>query len=226
MTGARLTPLQRRLIVLLADLEPPWTLTGGAALAGFHTGHRGTRDLDLRWPGSRELAGVPVAVLERLRAAGLACQVLQSGPSFERLHVGDGSEVVLVDLVADPVPSIEPPSVEELDGIRLQVDSAYEILVNKLCALLGRMELRDLEDLRALLDAGGDLEGALADAPRKDGGFSVLTLSWVIQGMPADRLAQATGWSRAEAESIERFKLALIDRLTDAAASEIETRSE
>jgi hypothetical protein len=30
-----------------AGLQPPWTLTGGGALAGFHTKHRETRDLDL-----------------------------------------------------------------------------------------------------------------------------------------------------------------------------------
>jgi hypothetical protein len=33
----------------------PWTLSGGAALAGFHTAHRETRDLDLFWQRSREL---------------------------------------------------------------------------------------------------------------------------------------------------------------------------
>lgn len=226
MTGARLSPLQRRLVVLLAGLQPPWILTGGAALAGFHTRHRGTRDLDLRWPGSTALGGVSHTVRERFRDAGLACEVLQSGPSFERLHVSDASEVVLVDLIVDPVASIEAPLQAELDGARLQIDSAHEILVNKLCALLGRMELRDLEDLRALLESDGDLGRALADAPRKDRGFSALTLTWVLKGMPADRLARTAGWSEADAASIEQFKLALIDRLADAAASEIETHSE
>lgn len=31
-----LTPLQRRALVLVAGMDPAWTLTGGGALAGFH----------------------------------------------------------------------------------------------------------------------------------------------------------------------------------------------
>jgi hypothetical protein len=51
----RLSNLQERVLVALAGIEPPWTLSGGAALAGFHTAHRETRDLDLFWQRSREL---------------------------------------------------------------------------------------------------------------------------------------------------------------------------
>ena len=32
MPSARLTPLQERVLVLLAEVTPPWTLTGGGAL--------------------------------------------------------------------------------------------------------------------------------------------------------------------------------------------------
>jgi hypothetical protein len=41
-----LSPLQARLLVVLADFSPAWTLSRGAALAGFPTRHRETRDLD------------------------------------------------------------------------------------------------------------------------------------------------------------------------------------
>ena len=34
-------------MIALSGLQPAWTLTGGAALAGFYTKHRETRDLDL-----------------------------------------------------------------------------------------------------------------------------------------------------------------------------------
>ena len=49
--AAKLTPLQRRTLVLLAGIELRWTLTGGGALAAVHLGHRPTRDLDLFWHG-------------------------------------------------------------------------------------------------------------------------------------------------------------------------------
>lgn len=207
-----------RLAELLADITPPWILTGGAALAGFHTGHRSTRDLDLRWPQHDAVADVALTVSERLRSANIAFEVLQTSPMFERLRVHDADDVVLVDLVADPVPSVEPPQIVALGHAQVRIDTPHEILVNKLCALLGRMELRDLEDVRALLSIGGQLDRALADAPRKDGGFSTLTLAWLLRGMPADRLARSAGWIPEDADEIERFKSSLIEHLVEAAA--------
>jgi hypothetical protein len=42
---SRLSSTQVAILEALAGIEPRWTLTGGAALAGFHLGHRTTRDL-------------------------------------------------------------------------------------------------------------------------------------------------------------------------------------
>ena len=97
----------------------------------------------------------------------------------------------------------------------IAVDTPHEILVNKLCALLGRSELRDLEDVRVLLESGGDLERALADAPLKDGGFSPLTLAWVLRGFHPRALAPAVGMSQEAAETLERFKEGLVQQLLD-----------
>ena len=59
MSGDRLTALQWRILEILSALQPPWTLTGGAALAGFHLKHRTTKDLDLTAndPGSGRRSG-------------------------------------------------------------------------------------------------------------------------------------------------------------------------
>lgn len=218
MSGPSLSPLQVRLLEALADLTPPWILTGGAALVGFYTGHRTTRDLDLRWSDRSELGDVSRAVRDRLRSNHLPFDVLQASPGFERLRVASAGEVVIVDLVADPVASIDEPNRLGLGDVRVVVDAPHDILVNKLCALLGRQELRDLQDVRELLATGGDLERALRDAPGKDGGFSSLTLAWVLQSLPAARLAEATGWSEDSAAAIERFRLSLIDRILASAA--------
>ena len=64
------------------------------------------------------------------------------------------------------------------DGVRLH--SMREIASNKICALLGRGEIRDLIDLRALLAHGLDLPSVLADAERKDRGVSAGTLAWIL----------------------------------------------
>lgn len=212
MSTARmaLTPLQDSLLAVLAGMEPPWTLTGGAALAGFHTGHRGTRDLDLFWHGEARLEDQPAQVEARLRAAGLELARLQTTPSFVRLSArsqGGGGEVVIVDLVADPVPVVEGPT-ELLPGV--WVDTPHEILVNKLTALLSRSEVRDLEDVRVLLERGGELERALRDAPCKDGGFSALTLGWLLSELSLEPAAEL-GFDR---ERLERFRADLVHRIT------------
>lgn len=37
MPPSKLSPLQEQVLIALSGLLPSWTLTGGAALAGFHT---------------------------------------------------------------------------------------------------------------------------------------------------------------------------------------------
>jgi len=200
-----LSPLQRRILELLAGVEPPWTLTGGAALVGFHLGHRTTRDLDLFWHGNDRLE----ACIRRLEAAGLTVESVQRHPAFERLLVSDGDERE----VAEPVEAVEAPQRLGIGDTTVLVDTAHEILVNKLCALLGRAELRDLVDVQALLDHGGDLARAVADAPRKDGGFSAVTLAWVLRGMSLDALAAATGLGEAERGAPARARENLVAQL-------------
>lgn len=207
LANSRLSPLQVRILALLDGISPAWTLTGGAALAGFILGHRTTRDLDLFWRGASELGALPAEVERRLRAAQLDVAAIQSAPAFRRLSVKDDHERILVDLVADPTATIEPPARTE-EGF--QIDSRHEILVNKLCTLLSRTEVRDLEDVRALLAAGGDLDRALHDAPQKDGGFSPLVLAWSLSQLPL-MAAREAGFDQAR---LEAFRDELIRHLT------------
>lgn len=213
MPLASLSPLQARILHALAGIEPAWTLTGGGALAGFHTGHRTTRDLDLFWRSRKLLEGLPRVVCERIEADGLRWRAIQSGDTFSRIEVTDGTDSCLVDLVVEPWPSLTTPERVEVDGRSIEVDSAHEILVNKLVAMLGRSELRDLEDVAMLLDRGGDYPRALADAPRKDGGFSPLVLAWLLQGWKLDKLAESARWEPERVERLGRFREELVARL-------------
>jgi hypothetical protein len=184
----------------LAGSVPRWTLTGGGALCGYYLRHRETRDLDLFFHGLDALGHIPNEVSLRLRRAGLSVESVESAETFHRLRVSDGNESMPVDLVAEPVATVEPP-VEIEPGIL--IDTRHEILVNKVTALYSRWAVRDLVDVRALLDAGGDLDRALLDAPRKDGGFSPQSLAWVLDTLPNLRLTP----------ELEAFRKTLIDRL-------------
>lgn len=213
MSGDKLSPLQWRILRILARVDPPFVLTGGAALAAVYLKMRPTRDLDLFWHDRAQLGDLPRIVHDLLRAEHLAVDAIQGAVTFHRLRVSDGTDTCVVDLVADQVPTVEAPVAVSLGLGRILVDGRQEILANKLCALLGRCELRDLQDVKALVECGADLDRALRDAPQKDGGFSALTLAWVLQGFPAKTLAGTLGLSEDDADELDRFRRALIERL-------------
>lgn len=134
-----------------------------------------------------------------------------------QLQVRDQDESVVVDLVADPTPVAEPATPIGFDGVTILVETLHQMLVNKLGALLSRVELRDLVDVRALLDAGGDLQRALTDCPGQDAGFSPLTFAWVVRGLPIERLGRPLGWADADLAALAAFRDELVDLVLAAA---------
>jgi len=209
----KLTDLQHRVLDALDGFEPPFVLTGGGALAGVHLRHRGTRDLDLFWRHHEKLNDLPDRVIEHLTAHGLSVSTLRSAPAFVELRVADEHSSVVVDLVADASYAADPPQSHRVGNATILVDSPREILANKLCTLLGRAEIRDLIDVEALLASGADLETALADAPSKDGGFSPLTLAWVLRSVDVPHLARTVGLDEKEGARLDAFRQSLIERL-------------
>lgn len=133
---------------------------------------------------------------------------------WREARVFDGKETTALDLVADPVPMTEAPQRADLSsGFLIQADTPYEILVNKLCALLSRVEPRDLADVRVLVASGLDLSRAIDDAPRKDAGFSAATLAWVLSDASVDAGLRSGAVSAQEAEELLRFRQQLVKAL-------------
>lgn len=213
MTPDRLTSLQREVLASLAPVRPPWTLTGGAALAGFHLHHRTTRDLDLFWHGRAELGDEVRICRDLLVAAGIEVEILQRSPSFVRMRASRRGEAVVVDLVAELVKNAYDPAIVAVPGGSIQVDCPAEILANKLGCLLHRAELRDLIDLRSLLATGLALAPALEVAASKDGGFSPLVLAHLLAGFPLQRQAAQLGLDATTTADLDRFRLELAARI-------------
>lgn len=212
-SGGKLDDLQKRVLDSLAAIRPPFILGGGGALAGVYLAHRQTRDLDLFWRDQTQLGDIPGLIEARLTTDGFTVTPLQRSPLFVQLRVADASSVVVVDLIAEPTPSLEPPCLCRIGQSDILVDAPHAILTEKLCALLGRSELRDLIDVEALVRSGEDLSSAVADAPRRDSGFSPLTLAWVLRDWNVRKVARAAGLSDADTESLERFRQSLVDHL-------------
>ncbi len=96
----------------------------------------------------------------------------------------------------------------------------HEILAKQLTTLLERMELRDLVDVGALLAQGGDLNRALAEAPRHDAGFSPLALAWLLSELPIVPMAKAADLSPAEVPVLLALRDDLLKRITSLAEPE------
>jgi len=172
----KLGELQQRFLEAFFSKENRFFLTGGAALAGFHLGHRETHDLDLcTLMDAMEEGSVAVAIAAREMGAGL--ESIQTSPDFRRYILTHESEAIMIDLIRERVAQIVPD--KPVFGI-IRVDPPEEILANKLCALLGRAEIRDLVDVRALELSGYPVEPALSAAASKDAGLTPGQLGWVL----------------------------------------------
>lgn len=173
----RLTELQRSVLAAFFAREREFFLTGGGALAGFHLGHRETLDLDLFTTRPEAFERARLVLAEVAAALGTTLEVRQEAPGFRRVVLAYGDEAVVVDTVLDRVPQVVEDKLD-VEGVR--VDPPREILVNKLCAVIGRAEERDLVDLWALERSGLRIEDALSDALMKDGGCTPATLAWLL----------------------------------------------
>jgi len=213
MTGSsapssRLSALQADLLRGFFEREQRFFLTGGGALAGFYLGHRDTDDLDLFSPPGPDLGDAAHALQGAAAACGASTKALRTYPDFRRFMVSRGEEQCIVDLVIDRAPSIEE---QKTTFGEIRVDSLREIAANKLCTILGRSEIKDLVDVREVLNAGVDLEQALEDAQKKDGGVDPATIAWLLSQLTIGHDARLPGGVAPDA--LLEFRDALVPRL-------------
>ncbi len=200
--------LQRDLLAEFFRTPSSFFLTGGAALSGFYLDHRQTLDLDLVTADDDIEAGER-RLRESALALGASIEEIETSVDFRRRLVRRREEAVVVDLVRDRVAQLWPEKAS-MGGVR--VDRPEEIRANKLAALLGRAEIRDLVDLRALERAGYSVDrSALADAARKDAGLTAAQLAWVLSEL---RLGpDLTPPGGVSVDELERYRRELGERL-------------
>jgi len=204
-----LTPFERAFLEQLFASVRGVYLSGGGAL-GLHLGHRRSLDLDLftRDDGAFRavLASLPVIA----GAVGGRVEILTDAPAFRRvLLTSREGETVRVDLVLDTTERAGPPPA---DRNGLPLDPLEEILANKLCAILGRSEPRDLVDLFFLDKAGHRVFDALPAARRKDAGLTPAQLAWAISQVPLDRVPDGL-LAPVSLDELRAFRARLLDTL-------------
>lgn len=177
MSHSVLTPLQRKVLHTLFEKglgERGYVLTGGTALAEFYLGHRYSDDLDFFSSGEVPATQIYEFVDNALAQADLAVErqwATQSpAESFLPLLVtaaNDPGPLVLHFSSHNP-PALAPP----LDASPVRVDSLEDIAVNKVCTVLGRLEVKDFFDVYSVLvECDWPLDYLIARAAAKEALF-------------------------------------------------------
>jgi len=205
-----LTSIQRDVLTALAGI-PGFYLSGGAALSLAYLQHRQSVDLDL-FTDTADLVPRIVAEVEHVALShGWTYEVRQTFPTFCRLAVSRGDETTLVDVVHDAArPLVVLADKPRLLGV--PTDDLDDLIVNKLCAILGRGDVKDLVDLYFLDQAGHEPLAWLDRAKQKDGGLEPATLAFVLKDVPVDP-AKLLLLKPVASDELRSFRDGLVERL-------------
>jgi hypothetical protein len=169
-----LTPLQRRICLLLAEQRKrsgESYVAGGAALNELLGGARMSRDVDLFHDTEEALAATWAQDRLTLQQAGLRVVPSRESPSFVQAQVGDGAETEVLQWVQDSAYRFFPLVESELFGLTLH---PFDHATNKVLALAGRRKVRDWVDTIQCHDSLQPLGYLAWAASGKDPGLSPL----------------------------------------------------
>jgi len=141
----RLYPLQDRLIAILSPLKTGFYLTGGTAASRGYLHHRFSDDLDFFTNDDPSFGLWRDRVIEAFRQSEVGqVEVLQREARFCRLVFRTNDIDLRIELV-DDVPSRVGTVVQH--PVLGRLDTAENILANKVSALVDRDEPKDLADI-------------------------------------------------------------------------------
>ena len=207
MTDSKLSSFQSEILEAIFRHTSRFFLTGEAALAGYHLGHRTTEDLDL-FTHDEVIEEGEQALASACSDVGATIENIRTAPDFRRRLIARGTETVIVDLVLDR----NTASSEKLAFGNVRVDPCEEIMAHKLCTVLSRSEPRDLVDVMALDKAGIKVEDAISMAMTKDTGLTPAQLAWVLSQVSIPDDASLLG--QVDAREMRDFLTELQGRLS------------
>ena len=209
MSDQGLTDAQRRVTRIVLAVAGPdgFHLAGGAALVASNLTSRPTRDIDAFTPENVDVGAVADRVAAALREDGFEVTESRRLDGFATLMVTADEprrSSFAIDLGRD---AREWPGATTSLGPTL---STRELAANKVLAIFGRVQTRDLADLAALAEVLS-LEDMLADAKLKDPGFSRPVLAEMVRKVIA---VPDVDWPQgADVEALRRFGAELADSL-------------
>jgi hypothetical protein len=172
----RLPEFLERIVLAAQATSPTVRLVGGAGLA-LLLRHRQSDDLDLFCSLREDIEPVVLSLEDAASSLGVSVTRVRAGPGFVRLEIPTELGVLRVDVAADASPRLVA---EDTYVGPIRVESLRDQRANKLIALLGRSELRDLVDLYFIERAGLPILEGFDDAVSKDGGMDPAWFAWAV----------------------------------------------
>ena len=174
-----LYPFQDEVIEVIDEAETEFYLSGGTAASRGYLQHRFSDDLDLFVNDRREFSLWAERVIQSLAADDRRpVSVVLKEERFVRLVVDSGDVGLKVEMINDVPAHCGDITRHEVLGL---LDSAENILANKVTAALDRGEPKDLADIWGFcVVAGLSLEEAIRNADSKAAGVFPADLARVL----------------------------------------------
>jgi predicted nucleotidyltransferase component of viral defense system len=144
----QLYPFQDQVLKLLSPTETGFHLTGGTALSRVYLNHRFSDDLDFFVNDDPFFGLWADRIIQRLsHSINWNTQIIQREERFVRLNLVQVDINLKIEMINDVPSRIGEPWVHPLLG---RIDTAENILANKITAVLDRTAPKDLADIWGL----------------------------------------------------------------------------
>ena len=172
----QLYPLQDDALKIISHAGTGFYLTGGTVVSRVDLKHRFSDDLDLFVNWNTNYGDWCSQIIENLqREPQWALNISMRQPYFTRLFLDRSGISLKIELINDVLAHIGEIRNHPEFG---RIDSREKILANKLTALIGRDEPRDLSDIWGLCSKLGlSIKGAIGGAQSKSSGIHPIDLA-------------------------------------------------
>jgi predicted nucleotidyltransferase component of viral defense system len=180
-----LYPLQNEVLRLIHLLDTEFYLTGGTATSRGYLNHRFSDDLDLFVNDSPQFLLWSERIIQALnQSSKWQCNVLNRDEHFIRLVLSQQQNQLKIELINDVPAHVGKIEVDTTLG---RLDSKENILANKITALLGREEPKDLADVWGFCcQHGMSINDAISNAQSKAAGIFPPDLARVLDSVSYD----------------------------------------
>lgn len=200
-----LYPLQNGILMAIENLSLPFYLTGGTALSRVYLKHRYSDDLDLFLNADPRFNEYTVKALDSIsKLEGISIQrkgVIISTDYVDISVLDDIGTLLKIDFVNDI-----PTHFGEFSNSSFypRIDSLENILTNKISAIIGRTEIKDVVDIWAICkESSFDWRTILNKAYQKEACIDVDFICGILENATSQSLSTIRWIEDINIESIK-----------------------